>query len=188
MRAADVRRAAVEMRTALAPHTGLDWHAIPAGGLDWSCWTTAAHVGHDLLAYAGQLAGQPADDYLPFDLSIKDSATAGEVLDVVRACARLLATAVDAAGPEVRAWHWGPCDAGGFAALGVNETLLHTVDITRGLGVDWTPPADLCAAVLDRLFPTAPPGDPVEVLLWSTGRGELDGHDRLTSWVLKAAR
>jgi len=45
----------------------------------------------------------------------------------------------------------------------------------------------LCAAVLDRLFPGAPAGDPVEVLLWSTGRADLDGRPRVTSWVLKAA-
>ncbi|MEU3734634.1 hypothetical protein AB0E81_35365 [Streptomyces sp. NPDC033538] len=45
--------------------------------------------------------------------------------------------------------------------MGVAEILLHTNDITCGLGVDWLPPASLCAAVLDRLFPDAPPGEPV---------------------------
>jgi hypothetical protein len=41
--------------------------------------------------------------------------------------------------------------------------------------------------VLTRLFPDAPAGDPTEVLLWQTGRGELPGRERLTSWVWKAA-
>jgi hypothetical protein len=27
-----------------------------------------------------------------------------------------------------RAWHWGPTDPSGFAALGVNETLMHTYE------------------------------------------------------------
>jgi hypothetical protein len=39
---------------------------------------------------------------------------------------------------------------------------------------DWT--------VLTRLFPAAPPGDPTQVLLWYTGRGELDGLPCQTSW------
>jgi hypothetical protein len=33
----------------------------------------------------------------------------------------------------------------------------------------------------------APPGDPAAVLLWSTGRGELDGRPRRTSWAWQAA-
>lgn len=53
----------------------------------------------------------------------------------------------------------------GFAALGVNEVLVHTVDICRGLEVEWAPPASLCSKVLQRLFPDVPPGDPVPALL-----------------------
>ncbi|WP_244178643.1 hypothetical protein [Streptomyces rubellomurinus] len=52
--------------------------------------------------------------------------------------------------------------------MGVAEILLHTHDITQGLAVEWQPPAPLCAAVLARLFPDAPP--------------------RRTSWIWKAAR
>ena len=46
-------------------------------------------------------------------------------------------------------------DAGGFAALGVNETLVHTYDITQGLGISWLTPESLCAAMLG---PTVPRG------------------------------
>jgi hypothetical protein len=35
--------------------------------------------------------------------------------------------------------------------------------------------------------PDAPPGSPVQVPLWSTGRTDLAGHPRVTSWVWKAA-
>ena len=113
-----------------------------------------------------------------------------EWLDVVQ-CGQsspLLSGAIAAADPGSRAWHWGACDPAGFAAMGVAETLLHTYDIAQGLGVSWLLPAERCAAVLRRLFPDAPPGDPARVLLWSTGRADLDGRPRLTSWVWKAAR
>ena len=66
--------------------------------------------------------------------------------------------------------------------MGVAETLLHTHDITLGLGVPWQPPQRLSALVLRRLFPDAPAGAAPEVLLWMTGRGELPGRARRTSW------
>ncbi|MGW7627719.1 hypothetical protein ACWGKO_02125 [Streptomyces griseoincarnatus] len=134
----DVNDAVTAMLRVLGPRTTDDW-TVRAGTLEWTCWQTAAHVGHDLLAYAGQLAARPTDGYLP------------------------------------------------VAAMGVAETLLHTYDIARGLSVDWLPPAGPSAAVLDRLFPAAPPGDPARVLLWCTGRGDLDGLPRRTSWVWEAA-
>ncbi|WP_216592482.1 hypothetical protein [Verrucosispora sioxanthis] len=171
----EVDQAVAEMVRALTPHVSRDWREHRAGTLEWSCWTTAAHVAHDLLAYAGQVAARPDEAYLPFDLVVRDDAAPRDVLAVVTACGRLLG------------WHWGATDPGGFAALGVNETLVHTWDIAQGLGIDWRPPAELCAAVLARLFPQAPAGDPVDVLLWCTGRAELAGHPRVTSWVLKAA-
>lgn len=182
-----VGQAVAEMVRVLGPHVDRDWRAIRAGSLEWSCWTTAAHVAHDLLAYAGQVAGRPDDAYLPFDLTIAEDAAPAEVLRVVTACGGLLSAALAGAGPETRAWHWGPTDPTGFAAMGIAETLLHTHDITQGLGLSWQPPTELCAAVLGRLFPGAPDGDPVQVLLWATGRGELAGQARVTTWVWQAA-
>jgi len=182
----DVEDAVAEMVRALAPHVSRDWRTR-AGALDWTCWTTAAHVAHDLAAYAAQVTGQLTTAYLPFDLRIKVHAEPRDVLDVVTACGRLLSVAIAAAAPDTRGWHWGPTDPGGFAALGVNETLVHTYDITQGLGAEWRPPKGLCAAVLARLFPDAPPGDPAQVLLWSTGRTALAGHPTVTEWVSRAA-
>jgi Mycothiol maleylpyruvate isomerase N-terminal domain len=183
---ADVERAVAEMARALRPHAGADWD-VPAGDLEWSCRRTAAHVAHDLTAYAGQIAAEAPDDYLPFDLEVRPGTPPGRILDVVVACGHLLSTALAAAGPATRAWHWGPTDVTGFAAMGVTETLMHTWDITRGLDVDWRPPADLCAAVTERLFPDAPGGDPADALLWCTGRIALPERPRRTSWVMKAA-
>lgn len=186
MGSGDVDLAVQEMVRALAPYASKHWEGR-AGALDWSCWETAAHVAHDLLAYAGQVAGQPGSAYLPFDLVVRTDAPPHEVLQVVIASGRLLSSALAAAGPETRGWHWGPTDPSGFAALGVNEILVHTYDITQGLGGRWLPPEQLCAAVLARLFPDAPAGDPVQVLLWCTGRAELEGRPPVTSWVAKAA-
>jgi hypothetical protein len=183
----DVDAAVAGMLRVLCPHTAEDW-TVPAGPLEWTCLQTAAHIGHDLLAYAGQLAAQPADAYLPFDLNVRPDASPAEVLQAVTACGGLLSSALATASPTLRAWHWGPCDPAGFAAMGVAEMLLHTHDITQGLSVDWLPPAPLSAAVLNRLVPAAPSGDPAQVLLWCTGRGELDGFPRQTSWRWEAAR
>jgi uncharacterized protein (TIGR03083 family) len=181
-----VERTLAEVLSALRPHTARDW-AVRAGGLDWSCRDTAAHVAHDLLAYAGQLAARPTEAYLPMDLTVAPEAPPSAVLDVVQAAGTLLRNAVAAAAPADRAWHWGPTDATGFAALGMDELLMHGWDIAQGLGLPWRPPAELSAVVLRRLFPDPPPGDPTDALLWCTGRVALPGHPRRTSWVLKAA-
>ncbi|MEU7774681.1 maleylpyruvate isomerase N-terminal domain-containing protein [Micromonospora taraxaci] len=183
---ADLLQAADEMTRGLRPHRERDW-SVPAGTLTWSCWTTAAHVAHDLLAYAGQVTGRPDDAYLPYDLRVSPDASPAQTLTVVRACAGMLAAVVDATPPDARAWHYGPCDPAGFAAMGVAETLLHTHDITLGLGVPWQPPQRLSALVLGRLFPEAPADPAPEVLLWMTGRGELPGRARRTSWNWHAA-
>jgi hypothetical protein len=182
----DVEQAVAEMVRVLTPSESADWRR-PAGTLNWSCWDTAAHVAHDLLAYAGQLTVLPDSAYLPFDLVVRDEASPSDMLRIVTGAGRLLCTALAASDPSARAWHWGPTDPSGFAALGVNETLVHTHDITEGLGIRWRPPEALCSAVLARLFPDAPAGDPAQVLLWSTGRTDLPGRPRRTSWVSKAA-
>lgn len=181
MAGSDVERAAAEMVAALTPHTGWDWQ-VKAGSLDWTCWTTAAHVAHDLMAYAAQVAALPSDAYLPLDLRVREATPPGAVLQVISAAARLLGTSVDAAPESARAWHWGPCDPGGFAAMGVAEILLHTYDITQGLALPWLPPAGLSAPVLARLFPDSPSGPAPEVLLWSAGRLALPAHPRRTTW------
>ncbi len=86
--------------------------------------------------------------------------------------------------PAVRAHHvHGASDPEGFAAMGIVETLVHTHDLAEGLGLAWTPPAGMCSRVLARLFPDAPlTTDPWPTLLWATGRSELSGHARLTTW------
>ncbi|MEU1884737.1 maleylpyruvate isomerase N-terminal domain-containing protein [Micromonospora rifamycinica] len=181
-----VREAVGASTRVLGPYTDRDW-TVPAGDLDWSCWTTAAHLAHDLLGYGTQLTGRPETGYLPLDLRVRPDADPAQVLAVVAACGGLLAAALDTVPARTRAWHWGACDPSGFAAMGIAETLLHTYDITRGLAVGWQPPAAPSAAVLRRLFPDAPAGDPPAVLLWMTGRATLAGRPRRTAWTWRAA-
>ena len=181
-----VEEAVAAMVAVLMPQGDANWQA-PAGSLEWSCWKTAAHVAHDMASYAGQVAARATAGYLPFDLVIAPEASPREVLRVVSACGRLLSTTVANAGVGPVAWHWGMSDAAGFAAMGVAEALVHTYDITQGLGVAWSPPEPLSQLVVGRLLPDSPPGRASEVLLWATGRADLRGHPHTGEWVWRAA-
>jgi uncharacterized protein (TIGR03083 family) len=179
----DVRQTASVCRHALQPVTDTDWDAS-AGDLQWSCRTTLGHMLAALLYYAVNLAlrstrprpsGQ-ADPSLPVP----------ELLDALEGRAALLAAVCAAAPPDARGAHeWGMADASGFAALACDEMLVHTSDIAAGLGASFDPPRELCARVLMRLFPWAPPDkDSWETLRWANGRGPMGERPRLApNWV-----
>ncbi|MDP9393656.1 MAG: hypothetical protein M3Q27_05055 [Actinomycetota bacterium] len=123
----DVIEATDHMLEALGPWAQADW-TVAAGPLRWDCGTTAVHVASDLLAYAGQVVASPANGYVPFDIAVPEAASLGDVLDVVSACGRLLASSVATADPASRAWHpYGVSDPGGFAAMGVAEVLMQGI-------------------------------------------------------------
>ncbi|MFC8131295.1 DinB family protein [Streptomyces sp. NPDC057302] len=175
-----------------------------AGTLEWDCWETVEHLADDLFAYAAQLGPRkpPLDDEVPFvwesrrpggpsnAIHANRSAGPAGLLQVLEASGALLIAMVRTTPETVRAYHgFGISDPEGFAAMGVVETLVHTYDLADGLGLGkgpdsaWSPPADVCARVLHRLFPDVPSGhEPWPTLLWATGRGELPGHDRRASW------
>lgn len=173
-----------------------DW-SVKAGSLDWDCWETAEHTADDLFAYALQI-GRPLDTtYVPVicearreggprsTIFVEREAGVAGLLQAFEGCGALLASMVRTTSAEVRSFHnSGMSDPDGFGAMGIAEVLLHTHDIAVGLGLEWTPPEDLCDRVLKRLFPDAPTESPRwETLLWSSGRGELPGKDRLTKWT-----
>jgi uncharacterized protein (TIGR03083 family) len=183
----DVDWARTSMIETLSTVVDRDWTAR-AGCLDWSCWRTAEHIAHDLLAYAAQVTSQAPDRYLPFDLVAKPNTTPDQLLEIMATCAGLLRKALDTADPAMRAWHWGPTDVTGFAAMGVSEILVHTWDILQGLGLRWEAPVDLSQRVVNRLVRDPPAGRPFDVLLWATGRTSLDAsHPRQKSWTYKAS-
>ncbi|WP_433066896.1 maleylpyruvate isomerase N-terminal domain-containing protein [Dactylosporangium sp. CS-033363] len=199
MTGADVLRSVSLARAAFAGVPDDGW-ARPAGTLSWTCWETMEHMADDLFAYAGQLATEFAargDTYVPFvwralrdggpqnTIFVEEAAGTAGLLRALEACGGMLATVVDAAGAERRGWHpYGVSDADGFAAMGVVEVLVHAWDVADTVGVVWTPPAELCQAVLDRLFVDVPAhDDPWKVLLWATGRADLPGFPVRDNWT-----
>ncbi|MEU5667823.1 hypothetical protein [Streptomyces longwoodensis] len=169
-----------------------------AGSLEWDCWETVEHLSDDLFAYAAQLGPRtpPSNGEVPFlwesrrpggpanAVHADRAAGPAGLLQVLEACGALLVAMVRTTHPHVRAHHvHGASDAEGFAAMGIVETLVHTHDLAQGLGLPWNPPADLCARVLARLFPDAPTTtEPWATLLWATGRADLPGRPRPTTW------
>jgi uncharacterized protein (TIGR03083 family) len=182
-----VVRATQAVLDALGPLTARDW-STPAGDLVWTCHQTAVHIASNLVKYAAQLAGHTNDAYLRFAVTVPDDEPPAELLRIIHGGGAVLAAVVEASPPAARAWHWGPTDASGFAAMGIGELLVHTYDISHGLGHDWQPPRDLAHAVVARLHPDAPVvDDPSALLLWSTGRIDINGLDRVDEWVWRAA-
>ncbi|MGK5679508.1 maleylpyruvate isomerase N-terminal domain-containing protein [Actinoplanes sp. URMC 104] len=197
MNSDDVTHAVHLAAATLTAATDRDWEA-PAGDLTWTCWETVEHVADDLFTYAAQLSlTEPSlTTNVPYGWQHRREGGPGltvfvdradgpdGLLRVLESSGGLLAAMVAVAPPERMSFHsYGASDPSGFAAMGVVEVLVHMHDLAAGLKLDWTPPADLCARALARLFPDAPGDtDPWTALLWCTGRLELPGRPRLTTW------
>jgi hypothetical protein len=181
----DVPAAARASVAALAGYTDLDWQQEPAADMQWTCRKTALHMVDCLYFYAMQVVYGNQETYLCTELALDDSASPARLLDALGAHADLLHRIALSADPDVRAHHnYGVSDAAGFAAMGVVETLIHTLDVVRGLNPEdqWRPPAELAAPVIARLFPDAPSGDPTDVLLYCCGRAALGELPQQTDW------
>lgn len=169
---------------ARAPRDGATWET-PARDLEWSCRETLAHILAALSYYAVNLASRStvnrasggADPRVPIE----------SLLDGLEGRATVLAHVVDSSPPDARGSHPdGMADPAGFAAMGCDEMLVHTFDVAGALGIDFAPGAELCVAVMARLFPWAPEGEePWPALLWCNGRaplGDRARQDRGWSW------
>lgn len=179
----DVREAAAACRVALSDLVDLDW-SRRAGELDWSCRQTLEHIPATNIFYASQLA-TTAQERLSRASGGEDKLTVAELVLSVEVNAAILEHVVRAAPESARAFHpAGMADRSGFAAMGCDEILLHTADITTGLGIDFKPPEELCGRVLARLFPWAPTDvGHWESLLWANGRIPLAGSGpQDTNW------
>src|ERR1019366_1274078 len=182
---ADLRAAAGASVSALAGYTDLDWQQVPAAELEWSCRQTALHMVDCLYFYAMQIVYGNPDGYLCTELALDDSASPPRLLAALSAHAELLHRIARSADPDLRAHHnYGVSDAAGFAAMGVVETLIHTLDVVRGLNPEdqWRPPSELATPGIARLFPRAPTGGPADVLLSCCGRAALGELPRQTLW------
>ena len=190
---ADVSRAVDLTANALREAPAEVW-ARQAGPMDCDCWDALDHLNNGLFSYALRLAPQvpylqgrptivwqrPGEQPLPIITDRESGPEAG--IEALLMMGGLVAAVVDARPPTARSWHiWGTADPEGFAAMGVVETLAHAFDLTQGLKVPFAAPGDLVAPALARLFPEAPQGtDPWATMLWATGRGELEGRERVS--------
>jgi hypothetical protein len=142
-----------------------DW-SVPAGTLEWSCRKTAEHAVDTVFAPAFFLASRRQHAYPAFDvLRASPDATIEDLIDGLRATTNMLWAVIVTAEPDVRAIirrrpaveTAPPPD---FAPRGALELILHTYDISTGLGIPFDPPRDLCG----RLFAHTRnwPQDPIE--------------------------
>jgi uncharacterized protein (TIGR03083 family) len=155
----DVCATASTCRRALEHVEVAEW-SHRAGELEWSCRTTLVHMLSAPLFYAINLATRSTEPR--FSGQADPSLPIAELLDALEGRAVVLAEVCAAVPPDARGAHdWGMPDASGFAALACDEMFLHTSDIALGLGASFDPPREVCARVLDRLFPWAPEGGTV---------------------------
>jgi uncharacterized protein (TIGR03083 family) len=161
-----------------------------AGQLTWSCRDTIAHVVSCCSWYAALLARKADGEVEVAEMDAQ--APPPVLLDAVMSSAAVLAAAVHAAAPADRAWHaFGIGDRSGFAAMGCDEILVHGWDAAAGLGLDYSPPPDLCYRLVGRLFPWAPDAQaqasPWTALLWANGRTHLDEIPPRQRWMWHCA-
>lgn len=151
-----------------------------AGELEWDCRRTLDHIVDATLFYATLLATRAHERRRPVRNG-DGGASIPELLEAVVSAGAILAEVVRAAPDGTRAFHpAGMANASGFIGMACDEILVHTWDISCGLGVSFDADRDLCERVLRRLFPWAPAQqDPWLDLLWANGRVELPGQARL---------
>ena len=181
--------AADELAKVLTPTIGMDWE-IQTPDLAWTQTQTAIHTMRACLEYSYQVVGKKMDTYQPVLFERKESANATDYLMMIPTAARVLSRVVATAEASDRAWHaYGESDPIGFAAMGVVEVSVHTYDLAKGFGIDFTPLQAPSEFAITRLF-----ADTVETnadflaedwgkrLLWYAGRIELAGLARREGW------
>jgi hypothetical protein len=160
-----------------------DW-SRPAGSMTWDCRKVLEHVADDLIIYGTQLIAQVPTAYLPLEIKIPEATGTAEAIEGLRGAAAVFVGLLRAAPPSARGWHpSGLADVEATAAMGIVEVMIHTYDISQGLGHTWVGPQESSRRVLARIFPDVEPvSDSWVTLLWAAGRIELPGRPRRSSW------
>ena len=146
-----------------------DW-SVPAGTLEWSCFTTADHTVDCVFSYALFLASRRQDQYPPFtELHTLPGAIPADVVNGLHAVSTMLLAVIAEAPPGTRAVISSPPFLAtgtpqDFAARGGLELILHAHDVCTGLGVPFDPRRDLCERLLEstRTWPIGPEVDPTD--------------------------
>ena len=161
-----------------------DW-SVPAGTLEWSCFTTADHTVDCVFSYALFLASRREDMYPNFtELHALPGAVPSDLIFGLRAVCNMLTAVVTIAEPGARAIIWQRAEpatapAADFAARGGHELILHAHDVCTGLGVPFDPPRELCRRLWHHTrdwpmgAPIATTDDPWSDLLERSGRARV---------------
>lgn len=181
-----IDRATALSVSAMAKADDKDW-SVRAGDVEWDCRETVIHIASDFVGYATQLTAPRTHGYAPYDLVLVGTPGPLGLREVLRATGGVLSAVVRTTEPSTLSWHpYGMAGPADFAAMGIVELLVHTEDLSRGLGFPWEPPAELCTRVLAHLFLDAPSGyEPWTTLLWATGRISLGDRQRQHIWQWK---
>jgi len=160
-----------------------DW-SLPAGTLEWSCWTTADHTVDCVFSYAFMLASRRQHAYPNFsEIHAPEGAPPEDLVDGLQGACELLRASIVAAPPNTTAilgydGNLQPLlgDGSDFAARGAHELILHGHDVCTGLGVPFEPAPDVCELLLEhtalwpRVGTVTRTADPWSDLLVRSGR------------------
>ncbi len=180
---ADVVAAAAAAEAALRSVVRLDW-SVRAGPLDWDVEQTITHMLGATAKYTLYPASR-CEHFIGLSVTRWPDATHEELIDCIVPAASGLAAVAAVTPPDVRAYHvTGPSSASDYVGRACVELLVHTDDALSGLGVAFTPPAELCERVLTQQFPAAADpaaavqGDAWHGLLAATGRRPVPASPR----------
>jgi len=173
---AELRSAGAWLLAQIDVHTADDWDQ-PAGQLQWTCQRTLDHLCDALSLYAG-LVARRAQSSIAVPRDGNPEASPQELVDALQSHIAILAAVLDELGPADRAFHpAGFADRTGWLGMAITEILVHGYDIAVGLGIYYQPDAGLAERVARRVLPWTPSvPDMWTVLLWATGRRQVDGY------------
>jgi hypothetical protein len=191
-----VEAAAAVVVGALQPGIDADW-SVRAGDLEWSVDRTIAHTMGAPAKYAFYLSSR-STRYVAVRVMPALDATRQERLEAIEGCAAAFAGVAATAPGDAFGFHVsGMRNADGFLTMACEELLVHTYDITCGLGLPYEPPEELCRLVLEHSHPGQYEQRPVwPLLLWLNGRrhsatagwGDAPKLDRRSDIPLEFAR
>jgi hypothetical protein len=109
-----------------------------------------------------------------------EDATQQERLEAIEGCAGALAGVAGTAPQDAYGFHsTGMRTSEQFLAMACNELLIHTYDVTLGLGLPYEPPEELCRLVIQNCYLGLAERRPVwPFLVWLSGRR----HPAATGW------
>jgi hypothetical protein len=206
----DLIRAAAIVTAALAPAVGRDW-SVKAGRLDWDVDRTITHMAGGTAKHTLYLASR-STRFIAVNPGRWHDASQAEQLEAITGVCAAMASVAASTPSEARAYHaTGMCDAEGYLAMDCIDLLVHCHDVAEGLGMTYTPPDDLCQALVARSFPwfaetddawrsmlrhthrVGPPRDDSWTML-TTPRAEWDGAiprrdpRPVVEWIREGAR